>query len=1654
MFCFHSFEAQCVDIQQGNEVERTQALRLIRKILAVGGSLFPPSLASSLVAVGKEGHQERDRLARACLATLCELAIVHPKLFVQRGGVATVIRGALECSMSRMNEALVTTATQLVNHPSTRCLLRPNELEQILAPFTDLHYRLRAEDGQREEEEARLQASRMALVAALRSWAGLLWLCREGGGALLSVLGILHIPHSQPRKAVLDVLFDIFRLTIPVWSQDFAIALRSTEPGYDMDGGNCRISEGFIVAEAEAVIPHHGGSRPNLIDMYLALLLSTCLQHGLLEGLAEVVCGGQEEELVVRATILLGEILHKCSSLLPHELGLRAQLLPPLVNRAAGFHGDPRQRQRAVVALARLSRFHDARRRPPHHPSLYLSLLLSRGARAGVGQHGYPTEINQRLPREGLTAKECDEMMMISRVLNHKENLKWDWTAISMLLAWPNVNLKVFKDESMHRWLRRLVYFYKPSSRLFSTVDASHPMSRRLVRCALALAQCLARSEEEGECYLDDLLRDVVQWLGGWLEGARPSGERCSIGGGGLSQYYPLLLGYISGLPRGARALERTGVFQMMLSLVRQQDTEPLNQLLVSALDYGRDGLARVMLCKALTGSGEGLRLFSTRLLCVLVRVGAPFVGSWGLDLMLTQLHDPCPAVACAALSALEEACDSRVYLIPFSNTLYGQRKSSCLGADETSTVPPWRTWSSPAPSVSLLFASISKGFSFLNERGFVSKELARWQQGYAVKYVAVVEEALNEALTTYRRPRDGETVTRRSSARSEEKPAFLPSHLYGQLAAHKLGCTLLQAQVFPELTAYVRNPRLDTWEGVRELKAALWGLGHIGASPWGVTMLAETALLPDIADLARTCPVLSVRGTCLYVMGLVASTQQGCDALRPLGWEGVRRALHHPWPLPPDDGLVPPPPPLPGPLPRRLPSTPSSISLRSGSVGSRHTSEGEGLGYILSPDDDTTTPCYTPTPPTPHTPTPPASHTPTPPRLSHLPEQIQSRFPSPPPSPEMHDKQEGVLKPRGSDRTLALLQRSFRRSRLFNSFNSLNEARSRANDLASSQSLEQVPEPGSGGSWKCLRSRTAVEAGRSNDKSGQMPSSDFQTTSIRPPRTLEGLLTLPRVFKGKSFSGGLTYRTANSTPSARTPESSTYLVQSTLPATPTSPPSKLSTSSVQTNESLTSPIFMVDPTELPSPAGCDTLGEDGGEEGEEMQQAERESESPSAPDTLPFSPSPDISRKDSKQQDEESPEGPQGSPPQIPMVPMHPAKTPPSHLPLAKSNSALLTAREEAHTLPRRAHSLRAEAVELGTGLIGEGRYTSLQDARGYATLRLLQRQRQQPMEEGASGTGGPHRFQKALSFISLDREDILNPAVPQRSPSLHSLPPSTSVPRATPLPDSLDYIGIALPSRPFLLFQIDDLGPSNGEEKQWEEEKEGTTNDVDKRLTDLASSSIDGINDAGEWCHHSDSCLLCVCKEELKCSDFPFADDSSTPAPPLAPPLGDGVQKRCSNLGGSDEEGCTKATGVGHGRNDEVSEEMLRREVIRLVVNLSSAVGAKAQETGLLTMRERFPWVFGDVCLYSDVCLLLSRSTFRLPARRFIQELFQDGPFLPLYEQAESVLKMSEITSSSAPAEPTTSPSHSPFTSPLFLGHCSSPLTSPLAYHQQPEC
>uniref|UniRef100_A0A668AP47 Rapamycin-insensitive companion of mTOR N-terminal domain-containing protein n=1 Tax=Myripristis murdjan TaxID=586833 RepID=A0A668AP47_9TELE len=125
--------ARCIDIQQSNEVERTQALRLVRKMITVNAQLFPSSVTNSLIAVGNDGLHARDRMVRACVAIICELSLKNPVVVAERGGLGTILKSVIDCQLSRINEALITTILHLLNHPQTRQYIRSDvELEVLI----------------------------------------------------------------------------------------------------------------------------------------------------------------------------------------------------------------------------------------------------------------------------------------------------------------------------------------------------------------------------------------------------------------------------------------------------------------------------------------------------------------------------------------------------------------------------------------------------------------------------------------------------------------------------------------------------------------------------------------------------------------------------------------------------------------------------------------------------------------------------------------------------------------------------------------------------------------------------------------------------------------------------------------------------------------------------------------------------------------------------------------------------------------------------------------------------------------------------------------------------------------------------------------------------------------------------------------------------------------------------------------------------------------------------------------------------------------------------------------------------------------------------------------------------------------------------------
>ena len=75
-------------------------------------------------------------------------------------------------------------------------------------------------------------------------------------------------------------------------------------------------------------------------------------------------------------------------------------------------------------------------------------------------------------------------------------------------------------------------------------------------------------------------------------------------------------------------------------------------------------------------------------------------------------------------------------------------------------------------------------------------------------------------------------------------------------------------------------------------------------------------------------------------------------------------------------------------------------------------------------------------------------------------------------------------------------------------------------------------------------------------------------------------------------------------------------------------------------------------------------------------------------------------------------------------------------------------------------------------------------------------------------------------------------------------------------------------------------------------------------------------------------------------------------------------------------------------------------------MISTLNASVGSNKAEDVLLKMKQQAPYIFKDLCFYSEVCQLMAHFSFRLTSRRFIQELFMDVSFEIHEEDARMVL------------------------------------------------
>lgn len=615
----------------------------------------------------------------------------------------------------------------------------------------------------------------------------------------------------------------------------------------------------------------------SLVNQHYAILLHLLFEAGIVERLTKLI-EGSNCYLVFYATILISEILKLTSSLTARP-NKAAQSLPGLFHLATLFRNEE-LRHIAQTALSKIDNS---------------NLLFLRYLRGGftsesldIQEHKQMERIKQRIGRQ-VDDDHFRKMLSDSQVLADKNFKRWNWEVIMELLQGPLQNGKRL-DEAIKstKLIKRLLHFYTPSSCQFAEIRYSK-VNHMFVQVGCELLSVLL-ANPDGVKYLSesDLLPQLEAALVELdpINGSLHNDHIFSKGRmqGTLTPYYFTLLGTLSKFKSGIKLLEKFHIFDLYYHVSELRSRDDLVRAIINNLDYRREGHARVILSKVLTSAYKHIRLFATNFLRVLLRKAIPGFSSWGIYLLITQLYDPALEVCEMAVSVLDEACMKQENL----DTLIQLKPS--MSHLEFAGDP-----------LLLRYLSSNEGLDYLLDRDYVETQMDAWFSNRNLHYVTRVELSLLRALESA----GGPSGAHRGSYWFDEKhesiiedpeklkklDGFIFPHFYGELTKTCKGCDILQSKGhLAEFSSYLRRYRVEEKDDavIFRLKASLWALGHIGASEIGITLLAKANIIEDIIWIAENSQVLSLKGSAVYVLGLIGRTELGDEVLHEAGWGSV----------------------------------------------------------------------------------------------------------------------------------------------------------------------------------------------------------------------------------------------------------------------------------------------------------------------------------------------------------------------------------------------------------------------------------------------------------------------------------------------------------------------------------------------------------------------------------------------------------------------------------------------------------------------------------------------------------------------------------------------------------------------------------------------
>lgn len=847
-------------------VEREQALKFVRAFLDVKGGVkeICTAVIRIIVAIAEHGD---DRLRNICILTLAEILVRDPPLLVVSGGMDT-LTDALGQGNYYAAESIGAAFLHLLDVPDRRKYLTfGHEIEKPFAAFTD------ASTLHAHGHEERLKANAKVITNLLKSWPGLLTLSMSGFLSIRSLISALYVPSPSVRNILLEIFFDILRIKPPSWSSSFLAGRRLTTYGRVT---NLKVDAGKPSTGADA---EEENSKWSLVEHYTSLLLGVLVHSGLVPALLHAEEDSLTLPLKRKTTLLLGEVLKMSNEMLPSSWSADLQVLPELVQAAAKFGLETR-----FVATGTIYQVDSVNR----------TLYRSGGTTPNVKNvtSNDPQQTQQQISQPTTqTAPQIDEsafrnLMMETQVLNSTNWAKWNWTIVTSIIDGPLLNPKRL-DEALKstKFVHRLFNFYRPFKYRFSGIKNTKP-NQRYVKAGCNLMRSLLQNPEGVKYLLESkLIRQLAECLSHF--------DRMS----GLTSEYPLfsaermaetltggyfaMLGALTQDSRGIMILERWKMINMFYHIVEIRNRDDLIKALLGNMDFHLDGHLRIIISKAMTSCSKDIRIFSTRLLRRYAtksvqatdgQLQGPGVAEWAIRLLVTQLYDPEIEVCEVAIKILEEACNQKHSL---------EYVVKCRPAlDHLGEIG--------APLL-LRFLSTSVGYRYLDGLDYITKEMDDWFLGRNDSYVTVVEASLARAFADV--PEKPSQQFGFEDTPEQQDYGFVPPHFYRELTRTDEGCRLLEQKGhFDDFVSTIRDCGMEDEddETILKVKGCLWAVGNVGSMELGAPFLDTSDVVKWIVQIAEESQVMSLRGTAVFVLGLISRSLHGQEILLQYGWDGA----------------------------------------------------------------------------------------------------------------------------------------------------------------------------------------------------------------------------------------------------------------------------------------------------------------------------------------------------------------------------------------------------------------------------------------------------------------------------------------------------------------------------------------------------------------------------------------------------------------------------------------------------------------------------------------------------------------------------------------------------------------------------------------------